>query len=281
MAITERIFSWGFGLLAIVLALLTAGGPARVASPAQAGPRSSLAEPAVAAAFVAAYGRGDETTAERLASPLYHLEWARRGLSPNDRSALRAVTSPHAARSRGQLAFRYVDGLVDDAGFRHLLYVVTPDGEDRPAARSVWRVDTDRDGRVIWAELVYLFSDAASDLAPLVVGPRDASRAIPDAVASLRPEHLVGIRSSRGTEGYYALAAPAEDAADESSLAKLPTTRVVFLAVDAEGNARPGVWSYGDSQPSLVAYGQARAATPVPVPADETHLLSAYLTALR
>src|SRR5262245_37243569 len=50
---------------------------------------SSIAEPGHVAEYVTAFARGDEGAADRVASPLYRLEWARRGVTPGDRQALR------------------------------------------------------------------------------------------------------------------------------------------------------------------------------------------------
>src|SRR2546425_3601432 len=66
-------------------------------------------EPAPAARFVAAYGVGDETAAERVASPLYAAEWATRGLLTDDRAAVRARGAALDARPTS-LTFQYLTG---------------------------------------------------------------------------------------------------------------------------------------------------------------------------
>jgi len=65
------------GLVVLLVALLTS---AVVASRVSSSP-GRFAEPRLAAAYLAAYALGDETTAEWVASPLYAAEWARRGVS--------------------------------------------------------------------------------------------------------------------------------------------------------------------------------------------------------
>src|SRR5438067_10319713 len=85
-------------------------------------------EPASAALFVAAFGAGDETAAERAASPLYAAEWARRGLSTSDRASVRVLGA--ANQRPTPLAFRYVNAAVEPDGVAHLLYLARPTGSE-------------------------------------------------------------------------------------------------------------------------------------------------------
>src|SRR5437763_10964358 len=74
-------------------------------------------EPVSAAHFVAAFGAGDETAAERAASPFYAAEWARRGLSTSDRASVRVLDAPNQRPT--PLAFQYVNGAVEPDGVEH------------------------------------------------------------------------------------------------------------------------------------------------------------------
>src|SRR5262249_57634076 len=121
--------------------------------------------PRPAAAFLDAYARAGEAGAEAVASPLYAAEWERRGLSPADRRALHAAA---AADAEGEwVHFAYLGGAVDRRAFVHLLYLARPAGPRAPSPASVWRVDADPAGRVIWLELVYLFARDTPDLTPV------------------------------------------------------------------------------------------------------------------
>jgi hypothetical protein len=198
-------------------------------------------EPAAAASFVAAYGAGDETTAERSASPLYAAEWARRGIAATDRTSLRAPVVG-ADRRPTPLSFQYVNGAVEPDGVAHLLYLVRPTGST--GSPTVWRVDTDARGQVIWAEMVWLFSEGATRVAPVSDPGALGSLPLPDEVARLRPRLAVGLRAAGASEGYYALEvdAPAPDG---------HRAELLFMAVDEAGRARPGVWSYGQAEAGL------------------------------
>jgi hypothetical protein len=247
----------------------------------------ALAEPPTAGAFMAAYARGDEGAAERLASPLYGDEWARLGLSVADRRDLLprwfrdAPPDPNRAWQR----FAYVDGAPAPGGFGHLLYAALPvrpevavrDREasspgDRPLP-AAWRVDLAPDGRVIWIEMVWLFAGDARRLRPIDVLEEEAPVPLPEPLQARRPRLLFGLRSGVGQEGYYAFAlSPAREVGP-----------VLFLARDPEGGLRPGAWSFGRRPGGLEAhlptYG---ASAPAPRPAAPEHpaLRRAYLDAL-
>jgi hypothetical protein len=86
-----------------------------------------VAEPALTTAFLGAYSRADEASAEGVASPLYAAEWERRGLATAERQAL--LTAPDTSGSGdGRLQFDWVGGLVDNRGFAHLLFTARPRG---------------------------------------------------------------------------------------------------------------------------------------------------------
>lgn len=94
--------------------------------------------------------------------------------------------------------FTDVSGGVDPAGFRHLLYTGQPTGGDGIGCPSVWRVDTAADGRVIWAEMVWIFGT------PDPVEPADVARDITTAsllseLAALDPRPPVARLGARST----------------------------------------------------------------------------------
>ncbi|HEY3109336.1 MAG TPA: hypothetical protein VGL23_11320 [Chloroflexota bacterium] len=201
-------------------------------------------EPASAARFVAAYGAADETAAERVASPLYAAEWARRGLSTDDRAAARARGAAPDARPRS-LTFQYVNGMAEPDGLTHLFYLAWP--TEPRASPTLWRVDADTSGQVIWAEMVWLFSDAVTDVAA-VTDPRAlGSLPLPGEVARLRPRLALGLSVTGTQEGYYGLEVDAPGPEGRRSA-------MLFIAVDEDGQARPGAWSYGRAESALPGY---------------------------
>lgn len=234
-----------------------------------------IPEPVPAATFVAAYARGDEAEAERVASPLYAAEWARRGVSAPQRAALLPRWRRAAGGSAEWLRFAYVDGAADRLGFGHLLYAALPraprEARSGGAIPTVWRVDTAPDGRVIWIEMVWLCSDGARRLDP--VGAVLAADDVP-LPGGPRARLLFGVRSGVGKEGYYAIGRQLEP--EPTSPSGGP---VSFLGVEPDGVARRGAWSYG--QRGLAEYG-----APLPpaahgrLEAPYHDLRSDYLTAL-
>jgi hypothetical protein len=221
--------------------------------------KATYAEPYLTAAFMAAYASGDVARCELLASPQYAAEWARRGASVGDRLALLPrwyTAGPPADSQRAWLRYAYVDGAVDGDGVGHLLYSgvpVRPAGEGGRAIPAVWRVDTDADGRVIWIEMVWLCSEEAHTLTPVVDGPALASADLPPELRSQGLQLLFGVRSDAGQEGYFVLAPSPGDGAGDGAGAP-PATRsspggrpFVFLGVEPDGHARPGTWTYGQS----------------------------------
>jgi hypothetical protein len=116
----------------------------------------------------------------------------------------------------------------------HLLYLARSADE---SSESVWRVDADSSGRVIWVELVWLFSSEATSLIN-VSTPREAGlAALPPRLARIQPDILIGVRDSVGWEGYYA----ARYVANGRFV-------VNFFGLDEYGDLRPGAWSYRDTK---------------------------------
>jgi len=96
MCETRGFLAWrGRACVLAALVSLAACGPA-VWQYIQFGNVHS-AEPTATASFLSAFAGADEVAAERAASPLYAAEWARRGVSARDRSAL----EPHPSRANG------------------------------------------------------------------------------------------------------------------------------------------------------------------------------------
>src|SRR6185503_13323006 len=89
---------------------------------------------------------------------------------------------------------------------------------------SVWRVDLDPDGRVIWCELVWLFSEGTRQLSPAAQRPPGLDGGTV----------LLGLRSSAGPEGFYAL--------------ETPGRALLFVTTGPEGKSRVAAWSYGSQQ---------------------------------
>lgn len=249
----SRALAWA--VVALLLSVAGAGtGPVRwteADTPARLFATTPvLAEPAEAAAFMAAYARGDVATLDRLGSPLYRLEAGRKSadpLAPFPWAAVNGVAATPAPR------FAYVDGLVDGAGYVHLLYVSTPAGaaEDDPVV-AVWRADLAPDRRVVWVEMVRMFW-RVTRLAPVrttAIGPTlltalPAARAVVGC-AGLRPRTIVGVEAPDG-QGYYLVAV---DRGGDAALAALgparaTTTLVAHFSVDPGGGVVEGAWTYG------------------------------------
>jgi hypothetical protein len=220
--------------------------------PAYAKP-DTLSEPPAAAAFMAAYARGDEAAAERLAAPPYRAEWERRGVSVQDRLSLLPRWFRESRRffRSTWLRFSYAGGAADADGVGHLLYTarcVCPE-QRGPSQLSLWRVDTGPDGRVLWLEMVWLFDERTQRVRMIGPEPRADALPLPAAVAQYRPHVALGVEALAAVgaegqrEGYYALRLEASPAA----LAEQAPAggSVLFVGVDPDGQARPGAWSYG------------------------------------
>jgi hypothetical protein len=220
-------------------------------------------EPSLAGAYLTAYARGDLPAADQLASPLNQIEWSRRGFSVTIRQTL---LPDERGPDGAWLAFHYVGGTWDGAGFGHLLYLGVPVGARQPLYPSAWRVDLDPQGRVIWAELVYMF--AANTPLAIVHGNASDAGDLPPSLVSQEARLIAGVRAPTGQESYDILAVPSRLAAG--------TIAIRFAGVDAAGQLRPGAWSYGVEN-SVAPYGQPSPPRSVALERDLAQLLASYL----
>src|SRR5262249_49417635 len=83
--------------------------------------------------------------------------------------------------------------------FAQLLYAARAITAGGAPALSAWRADLDPAGRVVWLELVWLFSDAVAALEP--VEPTAGATDLPLAVAARPPGVLVRVRAPGGGRG--------------------------------------------------------------------------------
>jgi len=234
-------------------------------------------EPIHAAEFVAAFARGDEVAADRVASPLYRAEWSLRDVSIEDRLSI----LPHPAASNGSATdwarFTYVNGFVDGGGFGHLLYAALATAGGDHQSPSLWRVDTDPDGKVIWNEMVWLCSDRTTSVAPIDTTTSASDIPVPAMFASSVPWHVLGVRSTRGNEGYYAVALRNQPSRQPAADAAPPT---MFFAVDGDGQIRIGAWTYGRDFLGRAATNRKAALLHLGLDTDESALMMAYLSSL-
>ncbi len=265
-------------LAALVVALLVAR--LTLAAPPVPAPvnHATLDEPAATSAFLAAYARGDEKGAEDLASPLYRAEWKRRHVSAERRVSLLARDGQ--AFGTAWIQFAFVGGVAGADGFQHLLFVGRVRRDESDMGPEVWRVDTDAEGRVIWLELAWLMSRAATDVRvthdPAVL----ASVAFPSGVGSTHPAFIVGVRALatlRPNEGYYAEALAAKSATEATGKS---ASALVFFAIDTDGGYRPGVWTFGEASPGLSTYGQVPERPAFDLAPSDRPMLLAYLASL-
>lgn len=269
----------GLGFVALLVLAAVTFSALWLAEPQTAktiAPRQLTTEPAATARFLAAYARGDLASADDLASPLYAAEWTRRGLSRDDRVALLPTYLTGPDHPAVWLRFTYVGGMIDASGFGHLMYFARATGGDGKNAPTVWRVDTDQNGRVIWLEMVGLFTDASPDLT--TVGATSDASAVPLAptVDRSRVCLIFGVRSTHSPEGYYALGVGTDG---RSGASGCPGT-VAFYSVDEDGSIRPGAWSFGQARPGLVTYGHVVPLPTVALSAVEDSLRADYLASL-
>jgi hypothetical protein len=243
--------------LAAVSLLVGACAPARA---------DRFVEPVAAAAFLAAHAQADAPRVAASVSPLYWAELRRRG-----RGA--PALNPLWLESVRVLDFAYTGGIVDEGGFVHVLYAARPK-KDPDGPTSVWRVDLDPAGRVIWGEPIRLLPDGGEPATP---GARsDAARRLVGAASGddrLSAGGLLGVRSSSG-DGYYALGLHRDGAVR-------PAT-VVFFAVDAAGARVPDYWSFGREVPIPTGPNSSRLSEPFRIErsglaAEDRELLRQYL----
>jgi hypothetical protein len=229
------------------------------------GPTGTV-EPAAAAAFLAGHVQADAPRVAASASPLYWAELRRRG-----RGA--PALNPLLRESVDVLDFAYAGGIVDDDGFGHALYAARPKMHpDGPT--SVWRVDLDPGGRVIWGEPTRLLPGGGQPAAP---GPRsDAVRRLAGTTPGdeqLGAGGLVGVTSPNG-DGYYALGLYRDGTARP--------TKVVFFGVDADGERVPDYWSFGQQVPIPIGLESSRLSQPfridrIDLAPEDRELLRRYL----
>ena len=236
------------------MAMLALAGCRQAAPPVLAPVAMGTAErePPGAAAFMAAFARGDDATAERVASPLYRAEWDRRKVPLSARYTWHADASQDS-RTDEWLHFTFIGGIVGPDSDQHFIYTAISDRSSGNQARSVWRLDTGSDGKVIWSELVYLFSEDVTGLTSVLQG-RDAlaKNDVADALLTPRlaaadPWAIVGAHATTSREGYYGIILPpVAPAAPTVTPTPSSQVRVLFLAIDTEGYPRPGIWTYGE-----------------------------------
>jgi hypothetical protein len=191
-------------------------------------------EPLETAIFLDAYLRGDPDVAEEVAAPLLEAEWARRGRPLPERPEV-------PGEGALPLRFAFVGGVLEDSGVGHYLYLATPSARWHLQQRlpSVWRLDTDPSGRVVWAGVVWLFS--ADTPVTATVRPPPAVAGDPTGSEPSGPTVLIRLQSATTQERYEVLRAAASD---RSSGTASPAALVSFYASDEEGAVRAGVWSY-------------------------------------
>lgn len=206
-------------------------------------------EPRAARQFVDAYARVDEATIAHLTSSLYRFELARRGYG--DRLAVVPVpwddNAPRPAMP--WLRFTYLDGIADSNGFTHLLYVARSTlADERQAPTTVWRVDLDPDGRIIWADVVFGFGEAkgysvhrTTDVHLRDLPEIPVLQSLQVIWPSLQPQVLLTVTSLDG-QVYYALGLVSKG----KTLAGggVPDV-VIFFATDEDHHVFSDAWSYG------------------------------------
>jgi hypothetical protein len=256
-----------------LIALLTLGGSPEVA--ATAPPRSVLPEPPAARAFVTAQKDHDATAAARVTSPFFRAELERRG---------QAATWPFEglwAEAAPQLDFRYVGAVANGQGFVHALYTARPHRLGRAGSpTSLWRIDLDPQGRVIWGEPARLFAHPEVR----VIGALDVASTLDASAPPLvgidhpaRPCLTLGVRSEAG-DGYLALGFGCERTADLTA-----AEVIAFATIDTSGELLPSHWTFGEPVSARDAAGN-----PVPprgfdltrLSEEDALLLRAYLDGL-
>jgi hypothetical protein len=238
--------------------------------PALAPSAARVVSPPAAATFIAAHAAGAAAGAEHAMSPLHRAELARRGRGPA------ASVDPLWAAAAPLLDFEAAAVISGGHGFVHALYVARPRRSPATGPTSVWRVDLDPLGRVVWGEPVRLLADPSA----VVVGAGATPSPVVAALGTLRPPHgvrlgaPVGVRSAAG-DGYYGLALrrPGQPEA------------VMFVIVDEEGAAGPDRWSFGQPVPLGDPDDHHALAPPWGswldgMPPADRDLLRAYLAAL-
>ena len=187
-------------------------------------------EPTLTSQFIDAYRSGDEIAVEKVASPLYQKEWNRRGISLARRQAWLPSAQAHPDGTSWDFTLTFVDGLVGDDGINHLLYLARSGDQ---TTGTVWRIDADSSGRVVWAEMVWLFSSDTPALTTVATPSEAGKAALPPPVMKIPPDMLIGVRVSTAWEGFYA-----------ARYFTNGRSSVTFFGLDEDGQLRPGAWSY-------------------------------------
>jgi hypothetical protein len=227
------------------------------------------AEPPLAAAFVAAHA--DPAGPAPALSPLHRAELARRGAGAAERDPLWAEAAP-------RLAFAYVGVLTDAGGFGHALYTARPLRPGAEGPTTVWRLDLDPRGRVVWGEPVRLLEGTAvrtvraDDPAAAGLG----SLPLPPRWAGLVPGGVLGVRTADGA-GYHAVGLHRRPGGSPDAF--------LFVIADARGGLSRDPWSFGQPVPLADTSGGRALARPfLPdepgLAAEDRALLRAYLGTL-
>jgi hypothetical protein len=237
------------GVALLGAACVSSGGVAARAT----APLAVDREPAAAAVFVSAHGRADADGASRVLSDLFRVEALRRQRDP-------ALSLDPLWSEVTRLAdFAYLGTLTDDAGVAHVLYTAQPKRRDADGPTTIWRLDLDAAGRVIWGEPVRLLQGrrfervASTNRTPGAVldGPH-----LPAWSHGEAPEAVLGVRTS-ADEGYFALRFGSPGP-------------VLFVIACGDGCAVPGEWSYGQELAATDADGQHVVIPPAPPSAVST-----------
>jgi hypothetical protein len=195
----------------------------------------SVAGPPAAATFIAAHAAGDAGPVAGVVSPLYRAELVRRG------RAAAWPLEPLWAEAAPRLAFAPVATIADGHGFVHALYVARPRSEDEHGGpATVWRVDLDPAGRVVWGEPARLLTGPTAIPVPTGAAPAPLVAAL-DALSARLDARLgepVGVGSAAG-DGYFGVSVRRPGRPDA----------VVFVIVDEEGDLAPDAWSFGQPIP--------------------------------
>ena len=225
---------WAITLLGLAL---TVGLMASQPSPSIASPVYPP-EPAAAAAFIDSQRTGNVAEAERVTSPLYRAEMVRRGRGsawPLDGLWVEATA---------QLSFTYVAAVSDSRGFTYVLYTARPrypTGQASPT--SLWRIDLDPQGKVIWGDLARIFESPQVEVIRgqgLAGTPSVLARSwvAPTSVVPLQV--VLEVRSAAG-DAYVALRPDPTDPG-----------RIAFVQQDTSGDIGPSYWSFGEPVPAEV-----------------------------
>lgn len=216
--------------LALVVALSLLGSrPA--ASHADGEPWSIQSEPAAAAAYIASQWTRDTAAATLVTSPLYRAEMERRGRGAD--WPLYGLWVEAAAK----LSFSFVGAVSDSQGFTYALYTARsqhPVSAEAPT--SLWRIDLDPEGKVIWGELARVFDNPRVERVD-VIGTSSAPSVLyvswtASAVGEQR-QAVFGVRSVAG-DSYLAIHPDPSDPG-----------RITFAQEDASGQLGPSGWTFG------------------------------------